>query len=182
MIEPVEAEMARPAVFTPKQEAELQNRDAEGDGAGAGAASSSASSTTLNHGPVHPQGGAVQGDIESGNEKYTLVEFEPGTGEDPKEWGKGKKWRVSRPHLALCLSSGEFHPVLCCTNEKLTDRFTTMIVSLLCLTVAIGSAMPTGDLPGQARDLGVSNIVIYLSITLFVVGFGVGPLLFAPCE
>lgn len=55
-----------------------------------------------------------------------------------------------------------------------------MGVSTLCLAVALGSAMPTGDLHGTAEDLGVSNEVIYLSITLFVVGFGVGPLLFAP--
>lgn len=61
-------------------------------------------------------------------------------------------------------------------------RYTTIVVATLCLTVAIGSAMPTGDLPGQARDLGVPNELIYLSITLFVVGFGVGPLLFAPRE
>lgn len=51
---------------------------------------------------------------------------------------------------------------------------------MLCLTVALGSAMPTGDLHDQAVDLHVSNEAIYLSITLFVVGFGVGPLLFAP--
>jgi len=42
--------------------------------------------------------------------------------------------------------------------------------------------MPTGDLPGQAETFGVSNVAIYLSITLFVAGFGIGPLLFAPCK
>lgn len=40
--------------------------------------------------------------------------------------------------------------------------------------------MPTGNLPAQAEDLHVSREAIYLSITLFVVGFGVGPLAFAP--
>lgn len=40
--------------------------------------------------------------------------------------------------------------------------------------------MPTGDLPHTARSLGVSNEAIFLSISLFVLGFGVGPLLFAP--
>lgn len=57
-----------------------------------------------------------------------------------------------------------------------------MWCSLLCLTVALGSAMPTGDLRGQAEDLGVSSLVINLSISLFVVGFGIGPLAFAPRE
>lgn len=55
-----------------------------------------------------------------------------------------------------------------------------MATSCLCLTVALGSAMPTGDLRGQAEGLDTSNELIYLSITLFVVGFGVGPLFFAP--
>lgn len=36
------------------------------------------------------------------------------------------------------------------------------------------------SLPGPAGTLGVSNEVIFLSISLFVVGFGVGPLVFAP--
>lgn len=42
--------------------------------------------------------------------------------------------------------------------------------------------MPTGNLPAQAEELGVSNEAIFLSIALFVVGFGVGPLVFAPRE
>ena len=61
-------------------------------------------------------------------------------------------------------------------------RFVTMGMSALCLAVALGSAMPTGNLPGQRKDLHVSSEAINLSITLFVVGFGVGPLLFAPRE
>jgi hypothetical protein len=55
-----------------------------------------------------------------------------------------------------------------------------MATSGLCLTVALGSAMPTGDLHETAIGLNTSNELIYLSITLFVVGFGVGPLVFAP--
>lgn len=38
------------------------------------------------------------------------------------------------------------------------------------------------SLAGAAEELGVSEEVINLSVTLFVVGFGVGPLLFAPRE
>ena len=64
----------------------------------------------------------------------------------------------------------------------IASRFVTIATSILCLTVALGSAMPTGDLPGAAETLHVSNEAIYLTIALFVVGFGVGPLLFAPCK
>lgn len=55
-----------------------------------------------------------------------------------------------------------------------------MSTSLLCLTVALGSAMPTGDLPGVAETLHVSDEVSYIQVTLFVLGFGIGPLAFAP--
>lgn len=35
----------------------------------------------------------TNGDVEqTGDEKIVIVGFEPGAGEDPKEWGKGKKW------------------------------------------------------------------------------------------
>ena len=62
----------------------------------------------------------------------------------------------------------------------MSPRGVTFACSSLCLTVALGSAMPTGDLPGAAKELHVSDEAIYLSISLFVLGFGVGPLLFAP--
>lgn len=55
-----------------------------------------------------------------------------------------------------------------------------MATSMLCLAVALGSSMPTGDLPDQREEFEVASVVINLSIALFVVGFGVGPLLFAP--
>ncbi|GHJ84535.1 hypothetical protein NliqN6_0937 [Naganishia liquefaciens] len=75
-------------------------------------------------------------DVEAA-EKFTLVHFEPGTEENPKEW-------------------------------------------TLCLAVALGSGMTTGNLPAQAETLGVSPEAIFLSIALFIVGFGIEPLLFAP--
>lgn len=91
-----------------------------------------------------------------------MVSFDEG--ESPREWSAGKKWYVLTPF----------------TIRADAVRFTTMATSGLCLTVALGSAMPTGDLHGTAIGLNTSNELIYLSITLFVVGFGVGPLIFAP--
>lgn len=40
--------------------------------------------------------------------------------------------------------------------------------------------MPTGDLEGAAANLHVSKVATSVSITLFVTGFGFGPMLFAP--
>jgi hypothetical protein len=80
------------------------------------------------------------------------------------------------------------HPIILPSSSAVTgrvptltcDRFVTMSTSMLCLTVALGSAMPTGDLPGIAESLHVSDEVSYIQITLFVLGFGIGPLAFAP--
>ena len=55
----------------------------------------------------------------------------------------------------------------------------TTFTGVLCFAVAFGSSMPTGDLEGAAEELGVGSVAINLSITLFVVGFGFGPMFFA---
>ena len=53
-------------------------------------------------------------------------------------------------------------------------RVITVAVSSLCLAVVLGSAIITGDLPHPAKELGMSDIVGNLAVTLFVVGFGLG--------
>jgi hypothetical protein len=75
MIEPVEAELARPPIFTNAQEQVLRDENVE---------TNSTISTVVgnNRKPSDPEkaGGRI------------IVDFEPGAGEDPREWGKGKKW------------------------------------------------------------------------------------------
>lgn len=57
----------------------------------------------------------------------------------------------------------------------------TMVLGFVCFVVALGSAIVTGDLEKPAAYFGVSNEVIILaSVTTFVLGFGLGPLVFAP--
>lgn len=46
--------------------------------------------------------------------------------------------------------------------------------------VAFNSSVITADLEGVVKEFNVSEEVALLSITLFVVGFGVGPMAFAP--
>lgn len=55
-----------------------------------------------------------------------------------------------------------------------------MVVALTCFTVAFNSAVITADLEGVAEEFHVSMEVALLTITMFVIGFGVGPLAFAP--
>lgn len=140
MIEPIEAEVARPPIFTAQQEATLRDEEVERDGAITGS-NHSDSQTLHDH--------AVEAEKAKGR---IIVDFEPGSREDPRNWSNGRKW------------------------------YCTLSCALLCLTVALGSAMPTGDLKSQAHTLHVSMEAIFLSITLFVLGFGVGPLIFAPRE
>ncbi|WRT64415.1 uncharacterized protein IL334_001347 [Kwoniella shivajii] len=149
MLKPIEAEFARPPIYTNEEEAVLHDAEDENiPGSTPGFLERMPSHATVVR-PSTEVGQNTQSslDLEKG-EGEILVEFEPGEG--PRYWSKGKKWLA------------------------------TMSTSLLCLTVALGSAMPTGDLPGTAEGLHVSDEAIYLSITLFVVGFGVGPLVFAP--
>ncbi|ETW80293.1 synaptic vesicle transporter [Heterobasidion irregulare TC 32-1] len=89
-------------------------------------------------------------DPEKALEKWEVVDWEVGDPEDPRNFSKTKKWII------------------------------TIAVSSLCLAVALGSAIITGDLPHPARELGMSDIVGNLAVTLFVVGFGLGPLVYAP--
>lgn len=159
MIEPVEAEFASPPIFTDRQESRLEEEDVESPEADLRRGNSDASAaTTLNETPSTER--SVQHIIGHEKTAHTQGDIEKGKstktivefgpGENPKTWSKGHKWLV------------------------------TLATSSLCLTVALGSAMPTGDLPGQAVSLHTSDELIYLSISLFVVGFGVGPLAFAP--
>ncbi|KAK6460188.1 synaptic vesicle transporter [Scheffersomyces coipomensis] len=80
-----------------------------------------------------------------------LVEFIPGDKKNPKNLSKAIKWVY------------------------------TGLLGSICFVVALGSAIVTGDLTHPAEYFGVSEEVIILaSVTMFVIGFGVGPLVFAP--
>lgn len=80
-----------------------------------------------------------------------IVEFVPEDKEDPKNFSKTLKWVY------------------------------TGLLGFICFIVALGSAIVTGDLERPAAYFGVSEEVIILSsVTVFVIGFGVGPCVFAP--
>ncbi|KAI1633870.1 major facilitator superfamily domain-containing protein [Biscogniauxia mediterranea] len=86
----------------------------------------------------------------SGSVGYKLVTFDHDDPENPKNWSKVYKW------------------------------YCTMVVACTCFVVAFASSVVTADIAGVAKEFNVSEEVALLSITLFVVGFGVGPMIFAP--
>lgn len=80
-----------------------------------------------------------------------LVEFQPNDKQDPLNTSKTWKWVY------------------------------TGLLGFICFVVALGSAIVTGDLHRPQEYFGVSETVIILaSVTMFVLGFGVGPMVFAP--
>ncbi|RFU29249.1 hypothetical protein B7463_g7104, partial [Scytalidium lignicola] len=85
-----------------------------------------------------------------GKKRYQLVTFLPNDPENPKNWSKAYKW------------------------------YCTMVVAITCFVVAFCSAVITADIVGVQEEFHVSEEVGLLTITVFVVGFGVGPMVFAP--
>jgi multidrug resistance protein len=83
-------------------------------------------------------------------EDHELVTFTINDKENPKNWTKPYKW------------------------------YCTMVVAITCFSVAFNSAVITADLVGVQKTFHVSEEVSLLTITMFVIGFGVGPLVFAP--
>lgn len=54
------------------------------------------------------------------------------------------------------------------------------MISCVCFVVAFCSSVITPDIKSVQEDLGTRLEVALLSITLFVIGFGLGPMVFAP--
>ncbi|EAA34915.2 hypothetical protein GE21DRAFT_1959 [Neurospora crassa] len=81
---------------------------------------------------------------------YKLVTFAEGDPGNPKNWSKGYKW------------------------------YCTMVVAITCFVVAFCSSVITADVDSVAHEFGISHEAALLPITVFVVGFGVGPMVFAP--
>jgi len=57
--------------------------------------------------------------------------------------------------------------------------FVTFQICLLTFSVYIGSAIYTAGIPGVMLDFGVSQVAATLGLTLFVAGYGLGPMLWA---
>lgn len=91
-----------------------------------------------------PSGEIDGGLAPDGVSRYKLVTFTPNDPENPKNWSKAYKW------------------------------YCTMVVAITCFVVAFASSVVTADIIGVQKEFNVSEEVGLLTITLFVVGFGVG--------
>lgn len=94
---------------------------------------------------VEKPSGELDGPVSAdGHSRYKLVTFLPNDPENPKNWSKAYKW------------------------------YCTMVVAITCFVVAFASSVVTADIIGVEKTFHVSEEVGLLTITLFVVGFGVG--------
>jgi hypothetical protein len=91
-----------------------------------------------------PEGEIDGGRSADGKHRYKLVTFTPNDPENPKNWSKAYKWYV------------------------------TMVVAVTCFVVAFASSVITADIAGVEKTFGVSEEVALVSVTVFVVGFGIG--------
>lgn len=88
MIEPLEAELARPAIYNDQEEHVFAEHDLESNHDLEPTTVTSTSATVTSRAvdnAITPR------DAEAGG-KHVLITFEPGLGEDPKEWSKAVKW------------------------------------------------------------------------------------------
>ncbi|KAK3395414.1 major facilitator superfamily domain-containing protein [Sordaria brevicollis] len=81
---------------------------------------------------------------------YKLVTFAENDPANPKNWSKAYKW------------------------------YCTMVVAITCFVVAFCSSVITANVDSVAEEFGISHEAALIPITVFVVGFGVGPMVFAP--
>ncbi len=99
-------------------------------------------------------GGNLHGEINEAKKQvpldterhYKLVQFAEGDPGNPKNWSKAYKW------------------------------WCTMVVAVTCFVVAFTSSVITADIASVSNEFGVSYEAGLVSITVFVVGFGVGTL------
>lgn len=83
----------------------------------------------------------------------------------------------SDPYLIQWIPKDPRNPMLWSRPKK---WFITMMVSLTTLAVALLSSAYTGGIREIIQEFKISQIVATLGVSLFVLGFAIGPLLWAP--
>lgn len=58
--------------------------------------------------------------------------------------------------------------------------FVTLEICLLTFSVYIGSAIFTPGIPSVTQEFHISSVAATLGLTLFVAGYGLGPLIWSP--
>lgn len=97
--------------------------------------------------------------------------------------GFTRRSHVSAKHACL---AEMVSPIVCLDFGSHASRMSTnyramvAVLGFSCVCVTCTSSMASDTYPGMIRDFHVSEEVCVLSISLFVIGLGIGPLLLGP--
>ncbi|KAJ4350693.1 GTPase-activating protein [Ascochyta clinopodiicola] len=92
----------------------------------------------------------VRIDQEKGKDQHVIDWFGPDDPQNPRNWSRGKRF------------------------------FVTFEICFLTFSVYIGSAIYTPGLMGVMADFGVAQVPATLGLTLYVAGYGLGPIIWSP--
>ncbi|KAI4595741.1 hypothetical protein KJ359_006732 [Pestalotiopsis sp. 9143b] len=129
-----------------------QQGPAEDDGSGGNGSpdSRTSSATAVDHDTVVHGDRNRHVDPEKGKDYYIVDWYGPQDPENPMNWSRGKKF------------------------------FVTFEICLLTFSVYIGSAIYSAGIPDAAAHFGVSSVAATLGLTVFVAGYGLGPMVWSP--
>ncbi|KAF2495965.1 benomyl/methotrexate resistance protein [Lophium mytilinum] len=99
---------------------------------------------------THNIASGVRLDPEKGRDIHLIDWYGPDDPENPRNWSHAKKY------------------------------FVTFEICFLTFSVYIGSSIYTAGVMGVVEEFGVSQVAATLGLTLFVAGYGLGPLVWAP--
>ncbi|KAF1964922.1 benomyl/methotrexate resistance protein [Bimuria novae-zelandiae CBS 107.79] len=99
---------------------------------------------------TYNEASGVRIDPEKGKDKNIVEWYGPNDPENPRNWSTPKKF------------------------------FVTSEIVFLTFSIYIGSAIYTPGLMGVMQEFGVSQVAATLGLTLFVAGYGIGPILWSP--
>ncbi|CAD6912039.1 unnamed protein product [Tilletia controversa] len=83
------------------------------------------------------------------------------------------------PYIVSWLNHDAEDPM---NSSEMYKWFVTVIVSLVTLAVGIGSSAYSGAIEKLAERFGGTEVQLTLGISLWVLGFALGPLVWAPCS
>ncbi|KAK6842742.1 hypothetical protein PG990_005325 [Apiospora arundinis] len=112
--------------------------------------SRSSSATEVDHQAVSDSTHKRHIDPEKGKDHFIVDWYGPNDPENPRNWSRPKKF------------------------------FVTFEICLLTFSVYIGSAIYSAGIMGVTKEFGVSPVAATLGLTLFVAGYGLGPMLWSP--
>lgn len=108
---------------------------------------------------------------------FTQVKDQAGVTAEVRNWNYDGSGTEEDPYVVTWIDNDPRNPMLYSKTKKWS---LTMLVAMATLAVAFVSSAYSGGADAVIREFGCSQEVFTLGISLFVLGFAIGPLLWAP--